>query len=103
METPAPGLVPDVETALRGRAPVVAGSGWTIIVGGAVTEAEAEVIAARYRAQGYRTGVLAGVTREGAAVWRVAVGQFGTSGPAGAALRQLRGTLPADAWLLRLR
>ena len=47
--------------------------------------------------------MLAGVTREGAAVWRVAVGQFGTSGPAGAALRQLRGTLPADAWLLRLR
>ena len=98
VETP-PAAEP--ETALRGTSPVVAGSGYTLVIGGG-TQAEAERLAAPFRAQGYRTGVLAGRTDSGAAIYRTAIGQFNSLGAAQSALRNVSG-LPAGAWILNLR
>ncbi len=87
--------------ALRGTAPVVAGAGFTLVVGGADTAAGAEAVAAPFRQQGYRTGVLAGRTDAGAAIYRAAVGQFSSLGAAQQALRRVPG-LPSGTWILNL-
>lgn len=91
------------ETPLRGRTPVTPQSGFTVVVGGEPTQAAAEALAARYRADGYRTGVLPGRTSRGAAIFRVGVGAFDSRQAAERARTgELQGTVPADAWVLDL-
>lgn len=105
-ETPAESPaqpVAEPDDALRGSAPVVAGSGYTIVVGGANSEGAAERIAASFRQQGYRTGVLRGRTSAGAAIYRVGIGQFGSLDEAQQALSSLDNAIPSDAWIHNLR
>lgn len=87
---------------LRSDDPVVpAAGGYTIVVYSETNQSLAEEEAARYREQGFRSGLLA--LEDGAARYRVAVGQFGTLEEAAQQRDEHAGAaLPADSWVLRL-
>ncbi len=96
IDTPTPNALPQ---QLRGPSqvnPAQGGSTWILASG---NRTSAEELAARYRAEGYRSSVLAGEAN-GLTVYRVAVGQFGSADEA----RGLRSRLPAGAppstWVL---
>lgn len=97
------GLTSELETMLLSEERVQPGIGWTIVVRGEPTESEAQTVAERYRAVGYRVNVFQGLTADGRAIFRVVVGQFPTVRDAQRALRTLAGdAFPADAWMLPL-
>ena len=76
--------------------------GYTIIVFSETSESAADNVAQEYGAQGFRTGVIR--SQEGAARYRVGVGQFATLEEAAEARDQLAGNeLPQDAWVHRLQ
>ncbi len=97
--------VTDDAAALRGQEPVEPGrGGWTVVMGGAANEDDAEALARPLRLRGYRTGVLAGLRADSTPIYRIGLGHFATRDAALAALARHRGDLfPADAWVLRLR
>jgi hypothetical protein len=100
-DTLAQAAVPEEpETNLRGATPVTVPPGFTVVVGGAPTSAEAEAIAEPYRAAGFRTGILLGQSR-GQRYYRVGVGQFESREQAVAALASddFPDQAPADAFI----
>ncbi len=77
--------------------------GYTIVVYSETSRNRAEDAAERYRDEGYRTGVLEHQD-DGAARFRVGVGQFATLPEAADARDRLAGNdLPDDAWVYRVQ
>lgn len=73
--------------------------GYTVIVASEASRQAAEAVAARYRDQGYRTGIIVGRSG-GSTRYRVGIGQFASLGEADAARTELRGDeIPQDAWV----
>ncbi|GEM_PF-4441277 len=88
---------------LRGPAGIIRErGGYTWVVASVASREKAEEIAARYRAQGYRTGVLEGRV-QGRPIYRVGIGQFASIEEAQQARRELPPDAPRDAWILRIR
>jgi cell division septation protein DedD len=102
--SPVPAPQPPVQDdPMRGQRPVVPeDGGYTLIVGGARSRDAAEAIATRYRAQGYRVGILTG-SADGRPIYRVGVGQFASHGDAAAVHSNPPENIPRDAWVLRVR
>jgi hypothetical protein len=104
--TAEPGAPPSAPSSaipapLRGPGSVDPARGGATWVLGSGARADAEQDVARYRRQGYRTGVLTG-TVNGRTVHRVAVGQFASFQEAQRYRSALPPGAPPDAWVLRL-
>jgi cell division septation protein DedD len=101
-------LTPSLEAALRSPEPLAlptsleASPRFALVVLSTTDEAEAQRIAERYRALGYRAGVVYGQYRD-IVRYRVAVGSFASQSDAEAALAAVRDELPRGAWVLPLR
>jgi len=93
---------PPADTPLRSADGVTpARGGYTWIVASEAARPDADRIAARYRAEGYRASVLPADVR-GRTAFRVGVGQFPTAADADRARGQLPPFAPADTWRLAL-
>ncbi len=80
-----------------------ANDGYTIIVYSETSRSGAEGVAARYREEGFRTGVLV-FQEDGPTRYRVGVGQFETLDEASETRDGLAGDeLPEDAWVRRVQ
>jgi len=93
---------PPEDTPLRSADGIdPAQGGYTLIVASEGTRAEAERIAGRYRADGFRVSVLP-ATVGGRQFFRVAVGQFSSRAQAQARRGDLPDYAPADTWSTQL-
>ena len=99
----APDTLAAAPDPLRGREPIDrTRGGYTIVVASEANEERAQGWAEGWRAQGFRTIVLSH-TQNGAALYRVGVGQFDLLEEAARVRDALTGNaLPGDAWVLRI-
>ena len=104
---PTSDRAPATETPLdplRGAEPIDrAAGGYTLVVFSDFSDSNANSVAATYREQGFRTGVLDDQS-DGRIRFRVSVGQFSTLDEAVEARDRLAGNgLPEDAWVRRIQ
>lgn len=104
---PPAAMTPAQRQALRAHEPLAlpaagAEPTYTLVVLSTPDAEEAQDRADRYRALGYRTGVVYGPYRD-VVRYRVAVGSFATLSEAAATRDAARDELPSGAWVLPLR